>query len=250
MNRFISTVGFLTIHFALTTTSASAQYYGHHDYGHHGHSRELLRHDAHYNQGLNHSGYGYNNHYHAGYHASDHLTYPVRPLTDAYAAPAYDEPVCVDLLARDYYCPNSGHCPQSANGVGQQYATVPSQPQLGEYGDGQSSGFYDRPRSGQVYPAPAHTGHDHGDHSHDGHSHGPVNPSLRSPINPFRTPDHQPMTTPTIPDRNPVQQPPSFIAPSEGQSAPSTTTTNDGPIQIDGLPPSLTNLVYFSVVVA
>ncbi len=247
MNRIIPTIGLLVVGFALTASSASAQYYGHYSHGH-----EQHQHHAQYNHGPHHGGHGYHNDYHGGYHATDYLTYPnhppaYHPPAYMYAAPVYDEPAYVDSLGSDYDCPNSGYCPQAANGVGQQYAVVPSHTQQDDHAYGRSPGLNELSHDGHDHSGLANDGHEHGDHSHDGHSHGPVNPSLQNPAVTFGAPDRQRMTAPTLPNRNSVPQPPRFNAPSNHQAPSSIPPSNDGPIRMDGPPPSLTTLVSSSV---
>ncbi|WP_345327541.1 hypothetical protein [Novipirellula rosea] len=246
MNRIIPTIGLLVVGFALTASSASAQHYG---YGHYGYGHESHQHHAHYDHGPHHGGHGYHNDYHGGYHATDYLTYPNHPPAYVYAAPVHDEPAYVDSLAGDYYCPDSGYCPQAANGFGQHYAPMPSQNQQDDYAYGRSPGLNELSHDGHDHSGVAHDSHDHGDHSHghEGHSHGPASQSLQNRGNTFASPDRQPMTVPTLPNRNLVPQPPRFNPPSNRQTPPSDAPTNDDPIRMDGPPPSLTSIVSSSV---
>ena len=237
MNRIIPTIGLLVGGFAVITSSASAQYYVH---DHHAHAHHQPH--AYYNYAPYHGGHGYHNDYHGGYHASDYLTYPVHPpvYVDAapiYGAPLYGELAYVDSLGGDYDCPNSSYCPQAANEYGQPYAPEPLRSQPNEYAYGPTHGLNDSSHVGHD-----HSGHDHGNHSHDGQSHGPVNPNSQDPASTLGTPDRQPMAAPSLPNRNTVSEFPRYETPRDRPTQPSSPPTSDGPIQMDGPPPSLTVL--------
>ena len=146
------------------------------------------------------------------------------------------------------YCPDDVGCPLQYNqppldGLSQQnppyqdapYLDAPRQYEVPNGAAGSVGSYNDRGHH-------ANDGHDHGDHSHDGHSHGPVNPSPRNPAVTFGTPDRQPMTAPTLPNRNAVPELPRYKAPRDRPAQPSSPPTNDGPIRMDGPPPSLTAL--------
>lgn len=218
MNRIIPTIGLFVVGFALTASSASAQYYGHYGHGH-----EQHQHHAQYNHGPHHGGHSYHNHYHGGYHASDHLTYPVHPPAYAYAAPVYDEPVYADLLAGDYYCPDSGYCSQAANEIGQQYAPPQSQGQPYDYRFGQSQPFNDS----------SHVGHDH-------FNHGDTYASPSQPQDRSYVPSPALNQSPPFPPA-PQQQPDSYSGiRSKSQNPPSSEPQrNEAPIQMDGPPPQI-----------
>ncbi|QDT04986.1 hypothetical protein K227x_33840 [Rubripirellula lacrimiformis] len=89
-------------------------------------------------------------------------------------------------------------------------------------------------------------GHDHGDHNHDGHFHGAIDPDPGYSADNFATPDRQPMAAPTLPNQNgppihnmaPIQ--PRLDGPSNRQAPQSPAIPNDGPVIMDGPPPSLT----------
>ncbi|MCS7466333.1 hypothetical protein NZK35_06545 [Stieleria sp. ICT_E10.1] len=225
MNRIIPTIGLLVVGFALTTTSASAQHYG---YGHGQHG-----HHAHYDQGFYHGGHSHHNDFHGGYHPTDFLTYPVHPPTNVYTVPVYREQVYLDAPESDFYCPNSGYCPQAAYGIGQQYAPVPSHSQLNNYAIGPTQGLND----------PAHDGHDHSGHDHAGHTHSNLGNAYASPSQPQ---DRSYVPAPSL-DQSPQfqpapqQQPNSYsgIRPNSPNSSPSLPERSEAPVQMDGPPPQI-----------
>ncbi|MEZ6092141.1 MAG: hypothetical protein R3C05_29885 [Pirellulaceae bacterium] len=143
----------------------------------------------------------------------------------------------------DMYCPDDVGCPleyyQPAFGGFSQ----PISPYL-------DAPYFGAPRQNQIpngvagneHGHHANDGHDHGDHSHDGHSHGPVNPNSQDPAATFGTPDRQPMTAPTLPNRNEVPDRPRYETPRDCPAPPSSPPTDDGPIRMDGPPPSVTAL--------
>lgn len=229
MRRIISTTGLLIVAFALTATSASAQYYGHYDYVHVNHE-----HHAHYDHGLHHGGHSNHGDYHGGYYAPDHFSYPVHPPTYVHAAPIYGEPVYVDSKGSDFGCPNSGYCPQAANDFSQQYAPVPLHSQQDGFTYGPTQGLND----------PSHDGHDHSGHNHAGHTNSNLGNAYASPSDPQ---DRSHVPAPPSLDQfpqfqlAPQQQPNSYsgIRPNSPDSSPSLPKSSEAPIRMDGTPPQL-----------
>ena len=66
---------------------------------------------------------------------------------------------------------------------------------------------------------------------HDGHLHDQVNPNLQDHAATFGTPDRQPMTAPTLPNRNAVPELPRYEAPRDRPAQPSSPPTNKRPNQ-------------------
>ncbi len=200
-------------------------------------------------------------HFHGHYHDSH---YSVQDNFHYYHD-SYDghEPIAlgyVDMPLNQYhgnsssvYCPDDVGCPLQYNQPALGGLSQPNPPY-------QDAPYLGAPRQYQIPSGAAgsvgsyndhghhdNDGHDHGDHSHDGHSHGPMNPSLQNRGNTFASPDRQPMTVPTLPNRNLVPQPPRFNPPSNRHTPPSDAPTNHDPIRMDGPPPSLTSIVSSSV---
>ncbi|WP_417747227.1 hypothetical protein [Rosistilla oblonga] len=197
-----------------------------------------------------HTDYG---HFHGHYQGGHHYAHDSYHYQDSYHDHAPIALGYVDMPLNQFhsnnsvYCPDDVGCPLQYNqpaqgGLSQQnppyqdapYLAAPRQYEIPN-GLADSVGSYDD----QVHP---NDGHDHGDHSHDGHSHGTVNPSPRNPAVTFGTPDRQPMTAPTLPDLNAVPELPRYETPRDRPAQPSSPPTNDGPIRMDGPPPSLTTL--------
>ncbi|MCC7335439.1 MAG: hypothetical protein IT422_10095 [Pirellulaceae bacterium] len=235
MHRIIPTTGLFIVGFALTATSAFAQYYGHYGYGHVQHE-----HHAHYNHGLQHGGHTYYNHYHGGYHVPDNLTNLVQPPACGYASPIYGEPVYVDSIGSDYGCPNSGYCPQAANSFGQQDVPVPLHSQQDGFAYGPTHGMND----------PSHDGHDHSGHNHAGHSHSNLGNAYGPPSDPQ---DRNYVPAPSSLDQFPQfqlapQQEPnsnSGIRPSSPNSSPSLPKRSEAPIRMDGRAIDMSKAILF-----
>lgn len=227
MYRIFSAIGLLIVGFALTATSASAQYYGHYGQGHIQH--EYL---THYNHGFYLGGHTYYNHHHSGYHSPDNLAFPVQPPVYGYAAPIYGEPVYVESIGSDYGCPSSGYCPQAANDFGQQYAPVPLHSQQDGFAYGPTRGMND----------PSHDGHDHSGHNHAGHTHSNLGNAYASPSDPQ---DRSSLPAPSLnqsPSFQPApQQSDSFfsIPPSLQNAVPGQPLRREAPIRMNGPPPQL-----------
>lgn len=210
---------------------ATAQHW--HEYGHGAHHRDD---HGHY--------YGY---HHRSHHYDHDDTYTYRSRA-AIALGYVDMPLNQHHGAADVYCPNDFGCPSQHNqpafgGLSQQNPPYQDAPYLGAPRQHEvPNGMAGSVGSYNDHGHHANDGHNPGDHSHDGHEHGLVNPSPENPAVTFETPDRQPMTAPTLPNRNTAPELPRYQAPRDRPAQPSSPSTDDRPIRMDGPPPTLTAL--------
>ncbi|TWU39406.1 hypothetical protein [Novipirellula artificiosorum] len=220
MNRIIMTTGFFTVAFGWLSATVSAQHFGH-DHS----SYDYYGHGGYYGHSNHHGGHSHYNH--GGYPVADYLTYPVHPPAYMYSAPAYTGPAYMHEPSSEYYCPDSGYCPQAAYGIGEQYAPLQSHGQPRDHAYGQS----------QSPNGPFHAGHDHSGHDHSNRSDAHASPS--QPQDRSYVPAPSLNQAPRI-QASPPRQPTGDAGtrqylPDSQSSEPHRT---EAPIQMDGPPPT------------
>ncbi len=208
-------------------------YHGHHHLGHgHGHGHEYHYSGDHYSESFHKYG-----DYHHG-HLPHSLHYLESPVLDVYPSLIPGSTFNQGYGNFDTVCPNEIACPlqyqtppplASPYQPTTPYAVIPNQRSIP----------YDQMNpddpAGHDHSDHDHGNHDHSDHSHDGHDHG--SPSLPPSNLPgtFDSPDRHPMTTPTLPERERLSEPPARNA------VPDVPETNNGSIRMnEPPPPSLT----------